>query len=524
MKSLVVVLFALGAGLVAGAADQPPPQRISRAVLLDKIRGAWAGQMAGVAYGAPTEFHFLGRLNEAPFKPEPIENAIVQDDLYVEMTFAKVMDTIGLDATSADYGEAFRRSRYQLWHANAAARRNLERGLPASLSGDPRYNLHSDDIDFQIESDFIGIMCPGLPAEAQRLADRVGRVMNRGDGLYGGMFIAGMYSAAFFEKDPRRIVEAGLACIPADSGYGRIIRDLLDAHAAHPDDWRRVWRLLEEKWNRDDICPEGVDRPFNIDAKLNGAYVALGLLAGGGDWERTMEVATRCGQDSDCNPSSACGVLGAILGFERIPAADRAAVLKIATKRFDYTDYSFNEIVDSTLRRALLAVERAGGHLEGDEVVIPRQPVTAPPLEHSGYSRPVGAFAPEHKAWTWGPGWGHREVESWGNKFPVMEATAAGCVAEFRFRGTEVALVGDLLRDGGRAEVWIDGERCELEADAYVDDSITHDNDLWRWRGLADADHVLKIVTTGKADARSAGTRVRIAQAVAYRAAEPARP
>ena len=38
---------------------------------------------------------------------------------------------------------------------------------------------------------------------------RVGQVMNFGDGLYGGMFVTGMYAAAFFETDVRRIVEAG---------------------------------------------------------------------------------------------------------------------------------------------------------------------------------------------------------------------------------------------------------------------------------------------------------------------------
>ena len=44
--------------------------------------------------------------------------------------------------------------------------------------------------------------------------------MNYGDGIYGGMFVSGMYAAAFFESDPRKVVEAGLAAIPARSPYG----------------------------------------------------------------------------------------------------------------------------------------------------------------------------------------------------------------------------------------------------------------------------------------------------------------
>jgi hypothetical protein len=33
-----------------------------------------------------------------------------------------------------------------------------------------------------------------------------------------------------------------------------------------------------------------------------------------------MEITTRCGQDADCNPSSAGGILGTVLGYDKIPA------------------------------------------------------------------------------------------------------------------------------------------------------------------------------------------------------------
>src|SRR5229473_1690241 len=100
--SLVVMVALLG----EGAGGQPPGlRRISRAALLDKIRGGWAGQMIGVSYGAPTEFKSNGRINEGEiaWSPERVENAIHQDDLYVEMTFAEVMDRLGLGATTEQY-------------------------------------------------------------------------------------------------------------------------------------------------------------------------------------------------------------------------------------------------------------------------------------------------------------------------------------------------------------------------------------------------------------------------------------
>ena len=102
--------------LAATTMTQAETRTLSRAVLQDKIRGGWAGQMIGVAYGAPTEFKSNGKIGDwnLEWKAGMLENTIHQDDLYVEMTFAKVMDDLGLNAKSRDYGRAFRDSQYNL--------------------------------------------------------------------------------------------------------------------------------------------------------------------------------------------------------------------------------------------------------------------------------------------------------------------------------------------------------------------------------------------------------------------------
>jgi hypothetical protein len=504
MFTLVVLATTL---VSAGRGADSAPRHLSREALRDRIQGAWAGQMIGVAYGAKTEFRAKGVRFETEIKPEPLSNAIQQDDLYVEMTFARVLDTVGLDATSADFGAAFKDSKYQLWHANAAARRNLGRGIAPPLSGHPRYNAHADDIDFQIEADFIGIMCPGLPQASNQICDRVGRVMNHGDGLYGGMFVAGMYAAAFFETDPRAVVAAGLACIPADSAYARLVRDVMAWSQQQPDDWRAVWRLLQEKWDRDDPCPNGALNPYNIDAKLNGAFIAIGLIYGRGDWTRTMEIATRCGQDSDCNPSSAAGVLGAMVGFAKVPESFRRELATLGDTKFQYTNYSFNEIVLSTERRALAMIERAGGKVTDAEVVVPRQSPRAPALEQCKFGKPVKLVEATDPSWTWRGEW---RVE----KDARLTAVAGG-EAELRFRGTGVALVGSMSQQGGRADVYIDGQKQELVVDAFVGPGL-HDTDLWRVFELAPGEHTLRMVTRADADPQSKGRAVGLRRAVIY--------
>jgi hypothetical protein len=502
----------------AGACTEKTPQRrLSRAALEDKVRGGWAGQMIGVAYGGPTEFESNGKIieGEIEWSPEMIESTIDQDDLYVEMTFAEVMDGVGLDATTEQYGDMFRDSEYRLWHANAGARRNLNLGIKAPMSGHPKYNIHANDIDFQIESDFIGLMTPGLPQEANKYADRVGRVMNYGDGLYGGMFVGGMYAAGFFESDPRKVVEEGLKGIPAGSGYAQVIADVLAWHSEHPTDWKTTWTLLEEKWDGDDMCSDGALAPFNIDARLNGAYIALGLLYGNGDFAKTLEISTRSGQDSDCNPSSAAGVLGVMVGYEAIPDEFKSGIPAIENEKFSFTRYSFNDIVASTIARAETIIEGVGGRVTDAEVVIPVQPPLAPPLEQWDADPPTARLAPDDPAWEWKGSWTLESFRSRWAQWKARQTTEAGAEAELTFDGTGVAVVGMMTQEGGRADVYLDGEKSDHVLDAWIPER-TYDNDYWHVSGLEPGEHTLRIVVRDDADERSTGKTIQIQAAIVY--------
>jgi hypothetical protein len=508
LLSSVAILSAASRG---GGPSPAATRELSWAELEDKVRGGWAGQMIGVTYGAPTEFRFRQKINERPrhWQPEELKGALDQDDLYVEMTFADVMDRLGLDATTEQYGEAFKDSKYQLWHANLAARRLLRRGVKAPASGNPAHNLHANDIDFQIESDFIGLMSPGLPRAAQHYAERVGHVMNYGDGVYGGVFISAMYAAAFFENDPRQVVEAGVAAIPAESVYAQVIRDTLKWSAENPD-WKKTWQIIEEKWDRDDPCPDGALRPFNIDAALNGAYVALGLLYGGGDFEKTMEISMRAGQDSDCNPSSAAGVLGVMLGYKRIPTSWTAPLAGIADQKFSYTNYSFNSIVKSTLERAKLVVKAQGGSFGEKGLTIPVQKPATLQLEQFAPGHVAERIANSDARWKWQGDWQATE----GGR--TRRAKTAGAEAAVTFEGTGAMLVGTLDTDCGTAQLYLDGKRLAT-IDGYNDDGNRGSEGLWGKFDLPSGRHTLRVVVDGKPYPGSAGAWVSLEDLVVFR-------
>lgn len=514
-------LMLLGMFLLLSACSTPPPKgmrEISMEELRDRIRGGWAGQMIGVSYGAPTEFRYLGRIipeSELPeWSEERLRNSIHQDDLYVEMTFARVMDERGIDASVEDYGAAFRESQYPLWHANLAARRALRRGIPAAESGSPVHNVHANDIDFQIESDFIGLMSPGLPASAVRLCSRVGRVMNSGDGIYGGMFVAGMYSAAFLESDPRKVVEAGYACLPPESEYARIIRDTLDWSAQYPDEWQRVWRLIQDRWDQHDPCPAGALRPFNIDAKLNGAYIALGLLYGRGDFEATMKISTRAGQDSDCNPSNAAGILGTMIGYEAIPERWKSGLDTIADEKFDYTDYSFTEIVESTVRRAVQMVSDRGGIVAEDALYLQvEEPEALEVSTWNDYGVPAERIGVTDRRWNWSRNWQSRRD---GGEVVARETAQQGASAEVSFEGIGVILVGPYLPDGGRYDVLLDDVAVGT-FDANSDEEAEKGMEsLWHRFGLEPGAHRLRLEVRGEPYLEGGGSRVVVTDLVVF--------
>jgi hypothetical protein len=341
--------------------------RLSLDEYVDRMKAGWIGQMVGVAWGGPTEFRYTGAIipeQEIPAWRPDMVNQFWQDDLYVEMTFLRTLERYGLGANMRQAGIDFANSRYPLWHANRQGRENLRNGIAPPDSGHPQFNPHADDIDYQIEADFSGLIAPGIPQAAIDLGEVFGRLMNYGDGVYGGQFVGGMYAAAFFEKEPVKIVEAGLQCIPSRSQYAETIRDVLRWYRQYPRDWQRTWELVEQKYNgnpdyRRFSCTQG---NFNIDAKLNGAYIVMGLLYGQGDIERTVVISTRCGQDSDCNPSNAAGILFTTIGYSRLPERFKSHLDTRAS--FAHSDYTFEKLIDVCVKLARQAVVRYGGRVE----------------------------------------------------------------------------------------------------------------------------------------------------------------
>lgn len=353
---------------------------LSKTSLQNKIKGGWAGQTIGVVYGAPVEFKYQGSLiddqlnipwNEHYVKYWWDKKPGLFDDIYTDLNFVKAFEKHGLNASSDSIAHHWSNTAYHLAHANQASRYNILNGIMPPASGFWKNNPHADDIDFQIEADFIGLMAPGMVNAATEIADRVGHVMNSGDGWYGGVFVSAMYSLAFVSDDPVYIVEQAAQTIPAGTKFHDCIADVIKWHKQYPNDWKQTWFEVQKKWNLDVGCPKGAFLGFNIDAKINSAYVAIGMLYGNGDFTKSIDIATRCGQDADCNPATVGGVLGVMLGYDKIPDFWLKPLQEIENDNFENTDVSLAKAYTWSFNHALGVIEKQGGKTAGEEVTIP---------------------------------------------------------------------------------------------------------------------------------------------------------
>jgi hypothetical protein len=365
---------------------------LTKTQLKDKIMGGWAGQTIGVTFGGPVEFRYNGTIiNE--YHPIPwydgylkkvmTENAGLYDDLYMDLTFVDIMEREGLEAPVESHARAYANAGYALWHANQVGRNNILNGIMPPASGYWLNNPHADCIDYQIEADFAGLMSPAMPNTASKISDKIGHIMNYGDGWYGGVFIGACYTQAFMTDNIETIVTEALKTIPKETEYYKCIADVIRWYKLYPNDWKKTWFELQEKWTQDVGCPDGVFAPFNIDAKLNSAYVVLGLLYGKGDYTQTIEITTRCGQDADCNPSSAAGILGTVLGYSKIPAFWKLGLKEVEDIDFKYTTISLSDVYEIGFKHALQNIERNKGKIEGEKVTILSQKPEVVKLEQS---------------------------------------------------------------------------------------------------------------------------------------------
>ena len=289
--------------------------------VIEKIYAGWLAKIIGIRCGAPIEGWSYEKIRnvfgELDGYPADYREFAADDDSNGPLFFLRALEDSGhgADLTAEDVGGALLNYApfehgFFWWggygiSTEHTAYLNLFHGVPAPRSGSIAQNgaTAAEQIGGQIFIDTWGLVAPGNPALAARLAEKAASVTHGGNGIYGGIFVAACISSAFTQTDITRIIENGLSYIPADCDYARAVRAVMAFHASHPENWRAAFGYVHDHFGYDKY-------PGNCHIIPNISVMILGLLYGEGDFTRTLNITNMCGWDTDCNVGNVATIMG----------------------------------------------------------------------------------------------------------------------------------------------------------------------------------------------------------------------
>jgi hypothetical protein len=382
-------LLCIIALFVCAAFTQSPPQAgqtessskslvLSRAEYLDRVQAIWTAQMIAQMTGVRFEHQPASTLSVTPMTHLP-GYAPVDDDYYYEMVAVRAFEKYGIGLTVEQLGQQWLENNAGSWGSSEQALLLLKRGVKAPDTGHPRYNKLWWTIGPQFSSDVYGALAPGMPNVAAALARNLGHINGYAEGTDGAVFISGMVSLAFVEKDTHAIVRKAASLIHPDSPYRQCL-DMVIFMAESGRSSRQIFQAVDERW--------GVEYPATNNAVVNGGIVATSVWFGEGDFSKTLQLAVHAADfaDTDCNSANSESVVAAMHGMKALPSEqvselhDRIQGKEMGPLELTpAVDESISELARRTVRigEAILISHSASD--EGNSIRIPVQdPVTQP--------------------------------------------------------------------------------------------------------------------------------------------------
>lgn len=304
---------------------------------LEQVYGGLLGKCAGVRLGAPVEPTIwtyerikttYGNITDYV---KDYKNFAADDDVNGPLFFIRALLDFKSPVSEKEVGRTWLNYTregigFYWWggygrSTEHTAYLNLKSGMDAPESGSIKVNgsTVAEQIGGQIFIDSWGWVFPDNAEEAARYARMAASVGHDQNGIYGGIFIAVCISLAFSMTDVPKIIEEALKWIPRDSEYTRVVTAVRDFHKEHPLDWRLCRDFLESDF--------GYDRYPGVCHMIpNAGVCALALYYGQAEFDKTIEIATMCGWDTDCNAGNVGAILGVLNGPEGIPVRYRKPI------------------------------------------------------------------------------------------------------------------------------------------------------------------------------------------------------
>ncbi len=288
-----------------------PVLKLSHAEYLDRIQAVWTAQMIAQRTGLRFEHKPASAMPVTPISHIP-GYAPVDDDYYYEMVAVRAFEKYGIGLSVQQLGQQWLENNAGSWGSSEQALLLLKRGVQAPDTGHPRYNKLWWTIGPQFSSDVYGVLNPGMPNAAAEMSRRLGHINGYAEGTDGAVFVSGMISLAFVETDTRTIVRKAASLIHHDSPYRKCL-DMIIAMADAGSAPEQIFQAVDERW--------GIEYPATNNAVVNGGFVAVSVWFGGGDFQKTLQLAVHAADyaDTDCNAANSASVVAAMHGMKSLP-------------------------------------------------------------------------------------------------------------------------------------------------------------------------------------------------------------
>jgi hypothetical protein len=219
-------------------------------------------------------------------------------------------------------------------------------------------------------------------------------------------------------------------------------------------------------------------------------------------------------------------VLGVLKGFSNLPEDMKNGVKAIGDSIFINTTYSFNLAVENTYKYAVQLIKQNGGEISDKEAKIKiQQPVPLQPevsFPNVVFDKKVSVF--DEGAWKLKGNWQNYQKLLMGPKKEMIKvakyAEKSGDELELTFDGTGISMMGNWFKDGGKADVFLDGKLHRTIDTYFAYNGQEHEAvSMWHVFQLQPGQHTIKIVVKGEKRAESIGTKIYITEALIYKTA-----
>jgi hypothetical protein len=127
----------------------------------------------------------------------------------------------------------------------------------------------------------------------------------------------------------------------------------------------------------------------------------------------------------------------------------------------------------------------------------------------------------EKGAWKMKGKWNTNEVSGRDGQVQKQSiwSDKPGDELEINFNGTGISLTGNWFRDGGKADIFVDGILNRTIDTYYFFANQEHTESIWHVLNLTPGDHSVRVVVKGEKRPESAGTKVYIVSATIFNTA-----